>query len=56
MHAHSDLAVLADPEHLAKTMQGFTTEVVGQDGIGYAPVSESVSEPNGRSPISVMPP
>lgn len=44
MHAHSDLAVLADPEHLAKTMQGFTTEVVGQDGIGYAPVSESVME------------
>lgn len=44
MHAHSDLAVLADPEHLAKTMQGFTTEVVGQDGIGYAPVSDSVME------------
>ena len=44
MHAHSDLAVLADPEHLAKTMQGVTTEVVGQDGLGYAPVSEEVMD------------
>jgi N-acyl-D-amino-acid deacylase len=36
MHAHSDLAVL-QPSHLAKVTQGVTTEVVGQDGIGYAP-------------------
>ncbi|ABS02520.1 N-acyl-D-amino-acid deacylase family protein [Kineococcus radiotolerans] len=41
MHAHSDLAVLTDPEHLAKTTQGVTTEVVGQDGLSYAPVDDA---------------
>ncbi|MEZ0490994.1 amidohydrolase family protein [Kineococcus sp. TBRC 1896] len=40
LHAHSDLAVLTDPEHLAKTTQGVTTEVLGQDGLGYAPVDD----------------
>lgn len=42
MHAHSDLAVLADPVHLAKVGQGVTTEVIGQDGIGYAPVDDAI--------------
>jgi N-acyl-D-amino-acid deacylase len=37
MHAHSDLAVVGDPEHLAKISQGVTTELVGQDGLGYVP-------------------
>ncbi|TQS46821.1 N-acyl-D-amino-acid deacylase family protein [Cryptosporangium phraense] len=41
MHAHSDLAVVADPEHLAKTTQGVTTEVVGQDGLSYAPIDDT---------------
>jgi N-acyl-D-amino-acid deacylase len=38
MHAHSDLALLTDPEHLAKISQGVTTELLGQDGLSYAPV------------------
>ncbi|ACQ78335.1 Amidohydrolase 3 [Beutenbergia cavernae DSM 12333] len=38
MHAHSDLALVHDREHLAKVSQGVTTEVVGQDGIAYAPL------------------
>lgn len=42
MHAHSDLAVLADPAHVSKAAQGVTLEVVGQDGLGYAPVSDEV--------------
>lgn len=42
MHAHSDLAVLADKAHVAKVAQGVTLEVVGQDGLGYAPVTEAV--------------
>lgn len=42
MHAHSDLAVLADPAHVAKAAQGVTLEVVGQDGLGYAPVTDAV--------------
>ncbi|RMI13403.1 N-acyl-D-amino-acid deacylase family protein [Cellulomonas triticagri] len=41
MHAHSDLAVLADGDHLAKTAQGVTTEVLGQDGLSYAPVTDT---------------
>lgn len=40
MHAHSDLAVLRGAEHTAKLLQGVTTEVLGQDGIGYAPVDD----------------
>ncbi|MFI9721711.1 amidohydrolase family protein [Streptomyces sp. NPDC052396] len=40
MHAHSDLALLRDPEHLAKAAQGVTLEVLGQDGLSYAPVDE----------------
>jgi len=40
MHAHSDLGVLHTPSHLAKITQGVTTEVLGQDGIGYAPVND----------------
>lgn len=40
MHAHSDLSVLHTPEHLAKITQGVTTEVLGQDGISYSPVTD----------------
>lgn len=41
MHAHSDLAVLTDHEHLAKVSQGVTTEVLGQDGLSYVPSTAS---------------
>ncbi|GAA2803496.1 D-aminoacylase [Saccharopolyspora taberi] len=40
MHAHSDLRLLADPPHLAKVSQGVTLEVIGQDGLSYAPVDD----------------
>ncbi|MFD8421865.1 amidohydrolase family protein [Streptomyces sp. NPDC059668] len=40
MHAHSDLALLRDPEHTAKAAQGVTLEVIGQDGLSYAPVDD----------------
>lgn len=40
MHAHSDLALLRDPDHSAKAAQGVTLEVVGQDGLSYAPVDD----------------
>lgn len=39
MHAHSDLSLLHTPDHLAKITQGVTTEVIGQDGISYSPVT-----------------
>jgi N-acyl-D-amino-acid deacylase len=44
MHAHSDLAVLEDPVHEAKVLQGVTTEVLGQDGLSYAPATAQVLE------------
>jgi N-acyl-D-amino-acid deacylase len=38
MHTHSDLQVLVHPDHRSKLSQGVTTEVLGQDGLSYAPV------------------
>lgn len=43
MHAHSDLAVLTGASHDAKIRQGVTTEVLGQDGLGYAPLDEATA-------------
>ncbi|MCK9794249.1 D-aminoacylase [Isoptericola sp. 4D.3] len=40
MHAHSDVQLLANPDHTAKVSQGVTLEVLGQDGLSYAPVDE----------------
>ena len=42
MHAHSDLRLLTVPGHLAKIGQGVTTELLGQDGLSYAPVTDDV--------------
>jgi len=38
-HSHSDVLWLDQPDALAKVRQGVTTELIGQDGISYAPVS-----------------
>ena len=40
MHAHADLALLTDPAQQAKLSQGVTTQVIGQDGIAYAPLDD----------------
>lgn len=37
VHAHDDAAVLMDPELRCKTLQGVTTDVVGNCGMGIAP-------------------
>jgi N-acyl-D-amino-acid deacylase len=42
MHAHSDLQILARPDHYAKLSQGVTSELLGQDGLSYAPVDDAV--------------
>ncbi|NEE29970.1 amidohydrolase family protein, partial [Streptomyces sp. SID7982] len=34
------LALLRDPDHSAKAAQGVTLEVLGQDGLSYAPVDD----------------
>lgn len=37
LHSHAALMILADPDHGAKVRQGVTTELVGVDGLSYAP-------------------
>ncbi|MBI4306577.1 MAG: amidohydrolase family protein, partial [Chloroflexi bacterium] len=38
-HAHSDGALLTDPQHANGLRQGVTTEILDQDGLSYAPLS-----------------
>jgi N-acyl-D-amino-acid deacylase len=38
LHSHSDLRLFAEPELRPKTMQGVTTEILGQDGFSMAPM------------------
>lgn len=42
MHAHSDLQLLVNPDHYAKLSQGVTSELLGQDGLSYAPLDDDV--------------
>lgn len=37
-HSHSDFALLQTPDLPAKVRQGITTEILGQDGLGLAPL------------------
>jgi len=39
VHVHSDVMLLAEPRHEPKVRQGVTTELLGQDGLSYAPLS-----------------
>ena len=38
LHSHAGLMILADPRHEPKVRQGVTTEVIGVDGLSYAPL------------------
>jgi N-acyl-D-amino-acid deacylase len=38
-HVHSDVMLLQNRQHAAALLQGITTEVLGQDGMSYAPAS-----------------
>ena len=38
-HAHSEGALLIDPQHANGLRQGITTEILGQDGLSYAQLS-----------------
>lgn len=42
-HTHSDLQPLADPLYECKTRQGVTLDVIGQDGLGLAPVTQETA-------------
>jgi N-acyl-D-amino-acid deacylase len=39
VHSHSDLPLLADPRSEPKIGQGITTELLGADGLSYAPLT-----------------
>jgi N-acyl-D-amino-acid deacylase len=39
MHTHSDLQLLKNPLHECKIRQGVTTDVIGHDGLGLAPIT-----------------
>src|SRR3954454_23885314 len=41
IHTHADIALLARPEHLPKVMQGVTTEVFSNCGLGFAPITSA---------------
>jgi len=38
VHSHSGLVMLAEPRHEPKVRQGVTSEVIGVDGLSYAPL------------------
>jgi N-acyl-D-amino-acid deacylase len=39
VHCHSEMSLLREPRHEGRLRQGITTELLGQDGVSYAPVS-----------------
>jgi N-acyl-D-amino-acid deacylase len=41
-HSHGDLLLISQPDAKIKIMQGVTTEVVGQDGLGEAPLRDDI--------------
>src|SRR5881394_1198848 len=41
IHTHADIALLARPAHEPKVMQGVTTEVFSNCGLGFAPVTSA---------------
>lgn len=44
LHTHSDLALLADPVVACKLNQGITLEVIGQDGLSIAPLTDGTAD------------
>jgi len=38
LHSHAGLTILANPLHEPKVRQGVTTEIIGVDGLSYAPL------------------
>ncbi len=43
-HSHSDLYLIHEPASTMKLMQGITTEIIGQDGLGEAPIRDDLVE------------
>ncbi len=47
-HAHTEGALLLDPQHACGLRQGITTEIMGQDGLSYAGLSRDNYRMNRR--------
>lgn len=43
LHTHSDIALLGDPDLLCKLSQGITFELLGQDGMSVAPLTDATA-------------
>lgn len=54
IHTHSDLTLLSDPRGLSKVHQGVTTEVVGNCGLGVAPLPEDADRAAIRRAVSYL--
>lgn len=44
LHSHSDIALLVDPIVPGKLNQGITLELLGQDGLSVAPLTDAVAD------------
>ncbi len=49
LHSHSELALLLDPFNRPKLEQGFTFELLGQDGLSVAPLSARTRDDTRRA-------
>ncbi|MGI5238334.1 N-acyl-D-amino-acid deacylase family protein [Dactylosporangium sp. CA-139066] len=54
IHTHSDLTLLSDPRGLSKLHQGVTTEVVGNCGLGAAPLPPGADVAAIRQAVSYL--
>ncbi|MFD0575619.1 N-acyl-D-amino-acid deacylase family protein [Dactylosporangium darangshiense] len=54
IHTHSDLTLLSDPRALSKVHQGVTTEVVGNCGLGVAPLPPGADVAAIRQAVSYL--
>ena len=55
-HSHSDLSLLSDGRGLSKVHQGVTTEIVGNCGLGVAPLADDAAIDAVRSAIFLIDP
>ena len=47
-HVHSDAALITNPQHPEGILQGITTDILGQDGLSYCPLSKENYQIYGR--------
>jgi N-acyl-D-aspartate/D-glutamate deacylase len=55
-HSHSDLSLLSDGRALSKVRQGVTTEIVGNCGLGVAPLESASAVADVRGAIYIVDP